>query len=98
MASNGEGTSNVEGTSKRDDTEPTKLKKIYSLRDVVKQVYRDLVEAEIPYRPTDPEYIGSYQRAVTTVIQNMAKRDIEEAEKIVESWNKRGPPLAVQRK
>jgi hypothetical protein len=71
---------------------------LYTLRDVVKQHHRDLVEEEIPYAPTDKQYIGSYQRAVTTVLNNMTKKELKEAEKMVESWNEQGSPADVQRK
>jgi len=85
-------------TVKGGDPKPTKVKPVYSIRDVIKQHYRELVEAEIPYKPTDKEYIGSYQRAVTTVLKNMSEQDVEEAEEIVESWNKQGAPAEVQLK
>jgi hypothetical protein len=80
------------------DPKPTKIKQVYTIRDVVKQHYRERVEAKIPYKPTDKEYIGSYQRAVTTVVNNMSDEDVEEAEEIVELWNKRGAPAEVQLK
>ena len=80
------------------DPKPKKIKQVYSIRDVIKQHYRELVEAEIPYKPTDKEYIGSYQRAVTTILKNMSENDLEEAEKIMESWNKEGAPAEVQLK
>jgi hypothetical protein len=65
---------------------------------VIKQHHRELVEAEIPYKPTDKEYIGSYQRAVTTVLNNMSEKELEEAEEIVDSWNKQGAPAEAQLK
>jgi hypothetical protein len=68
------------------------------LRDVVKQHYRDLVEEEIPYRPNDKQYLGSYQRAVTTVLNKMTESELEDAEKMVERWNELGSPAEVQRK
>lgn len=46
------------------------------------------MEDEIPYKSMDKGYIGSYQRAVTIVPNNMSKEDIEEAEKILDLWNK----------
>ena len=67
-----------------------KLKQVYSIWDVIKQHYQELVEAEIPYKLTNKEYIGSYQCAVTTVLKNMSEKDIEEVEEIVDSWNKQG--------
>lgn len=80
------------------DAKPKKIKQSYTLRDVVKQHHRDLVEKEIPYAPTDKQYIGSYQRAVTTVLNNMTKKELKEAETMVESWNEQGSPADVQLK
>ena len=80
------------------DPKPTKLKQVYTIRDVIKQNHRSLVEAEIPHKSTDKDYIGSYQRAVTAVLKNMAEEDLEEAEEIVELWNKQGAPPEVQLK
>jgi hypothetical protein len=79
-------------------SKPKKTKKFYTIRDVIKQHYADRVGAQIPYKPNEKEYIGSYQRAVTTVLKNMTENDLEEAEKIVESWNAQGAPAEVQLK
>jgi hypothetical protein len=75
-----------------------KLKQIYTIRDVIKQKHKTDVEAEIPYQHGDKKYIGSYQRAVTTVLKNLSKKDMREAEKMVELWNTQGPPSDVQLK
>lgn len=80
------------------DPKPTRLKQIYTIRDVIKQKYKTDIEAEIPYQHGDKEYIGSYQRAVTTVLKNLSKKDVKEAEKMVELWNAQGPPSDVQLK
>jgi hypothetical protein len=80
------------------DPQPKKIKQVYTIRDVIKQHYRDLVEAQISFKPTDKEYIGSYQRAVTTVLKNMTEEEVEEAEEILESWNKQGAPPEIQLK
>ena len=56
------------------DPKPKKVKILYKIRDVVKQEYCDLIEAKILFEPTHKEYIGSYQRAVTTFIDNMKKK------------------------
>lgn len=75
-----------------------KIKQIYTIRDVIKQKYKTEVEAEIPYDHCDKKYIGSYQRAVNTVLKNLSKKDVKEAEKTVELWNAQGPPSDVQLK
>lgn len=80
------------------DARPTKTKQVYTLRDFVNQHHQDLISSEIPYKPTDREYIGSYQRAVTKVMQNMSKEDLREAERILALWNTQGPPSDVQLK
>jgi len=80
------------------DLKPAKLKKVYTIRDVIKSIYQSRVDDEIPYKSTDKEYIGSYQRAVTAVLKNMSKKDLVEAEKILNLWNAEGPPPDVQLK
>jgi hypothetical protein len=80
------------------EAKPKKIKLVYTIRDIIKQQYRELVNEEIPYKPTDKEYIGSYQRAVTTVLKNMTKDQLGEAEKMVEVWNEQGAPLPFQLK
>jgi len=80
------------------DPKPAKLKKVYTIRDVIKSNYQSLVDDEIPYKSTDKEYIGSYQRAVTTVLKNMGKKDLGDAEKTLNLWNTEGPPPDVQLK
>lgn len=87
-----------EATADSGESKPKKIKQVYNIRDVIKQQHRDLVEKEIPYKSTDKEYLGSYQRAVTTVFQNMTESELEEAEKMVELWNKQGAPPEVQLK
>jgi hypothetical protein len=80
------------------ETKPKKVKKIYTIRDVIKQQYQSRVNDEIPFKSTDKEYLGSYQRAVTAVLKNMDEEDLEEAEMILELWNKEGAPSDVQLK
>ena len=80
------------------DQKPAKIKEVYTIRDVIKQRHQALVEVEIPYKPTDKEYFGSYQRAVTTVLENMSKKEVREVEKLVDLWNKEGAPADVQLK
>lgn len=84
-----------------DDVEgpkPKKIKEVYTLRDVIKQHYRELVEAEIPYKSTDKEYLGSYQRAVRTVLTNMDKEELDEVQNILDAWNEQGAPPEDQLK
>jgi hypothetical protein len=88
----------TEATADSGDPKPKKIKQVYKIRDVIKQRHRDLVEAEIPYKSTDKEYLGSYQSAVTTVLQNMTESELEEAEEMVELWNAQGAPAEVQLK
>lgn len=87
-----------ETTVEGGDPKPMKIKQIYTIRDVIKQKYKTEVEAEIPYDHCDKKYIGSYQRAVNTVLKNLSKKDVKEAEKTVELWNAQGPPSDVQLK
>jgi hypothetical protein len=81
-----------------DEVKPTKIKQFYTVRDVVKQNHKELVEAEIPFKSTEKKYIGGYQRAVTNVIAQMGEEDLENLEKIVDLWNEKGAPPEVQLK
>jgi hypothetical protein len=87
-------TSNAEA----EELKPKKMKQQFTIRDVIKQNYKTLIEKEIPFESTDKEYIGSYQRAVTTVLNNMSEEDQDEAQKILDMWNEQGPPPEVQLK
>ena len=80
------------------DPKPVKIKQVYSIRDVIKQNYQDLIQDEIPYNSSDKCYLGSYQRVVTTVQKNMTESDLEEAQKIVDLWNVQGAPSDVKLK
>jgi hypothetical protein len=88
----------TEGAEPAEKPKPRKTKLIYTLRDVIKEHYRNLVEAEIPYKSSDKQYIASYQRAVTTVHEKMTDEDLQEANSILDEWNKDGGPTDVQLK
>jgi hypothetical protein len=81
-----------------DEDVPLKIKEIYTIRDVIKQNMQPEIEKEIPVEKTDKSYIGHYQRAVTTVLGKMNETQLDEAEAVVEAWNKRGAPVDAQRK
>ena len=68
------------------------------MQDVIKQFHQELIMAEIPYKSTDKEYIGSYQRAVTTVQENLSEEDLEQAENMAQLWNEQGASSEVQLK
>ena len=77
---------------------PKKVKWIYTIWDVIKQNYRELVEKKIPFKPNDCKYIGSYQQAVTEVMENMAEEDLSAAEEIAKDWSEQGAPAEVKLK
>jgi hypothetical protein len=77
---------------------PRKVKQTYSFRDVVKNVYKSRVDDEIPFESSNKKYLGRYQSAVTKVLENLTEKEVEETEKIQESWNKYGGPSEVQMK
>jgi hypothetical protein len=77
---------------------PRKAKQLYCIRDVIKQQHRELVEKEIGYETKDPKYLGSYQRAVTAVMDNMTEEDLEAAQQIADDWSEQGAPPEVQLK
>lgn len=75
-----------------------KPKPVYTVRDVLTELYRPAIDAEIALKSTDPDYLGSYQRAVTTVWNNMDDEQAEEVWDLVKEWNKEGAPTAIQLK
>jgi hypothetical protein len=77
---------------------PRKRKQVYTIRDVIKENYRSQIDDQIPYKSGEPEYLGRFQAAVTAVLQNMSEEDLEEAENLVEQWNREGAPSELQLK
>jgi hypothetical protein len=69
---------------------------MYTVRDVIKQKYRSLVDKEIPFHPRTKEYLSRYQRAVTTVLERMDGGERKKVEKLAQSWNEEGAPFEVQ--
>lgn len=65
---------------------------------MIKQKYRELVETHIPYESSDKKYLSSYQQAVTTVLEEMSKDDLEAVQNIVDKWNDQGAPSDLQLK
>ena len=68
--------------SSKPKAKPKKLKQLYTIRDIIKQNHRGLVEDQIPYEANNPKYLGSYQRAVTAVKDNMTEEELADAEEI----------------
>ena len=85
-----------ESKKEAEQSKPKKVKQLYTIRDVIKQNHQELVEEEIPYNPVDSEYIGCYQRAVTTVQNKMTEEELEDAQKVADSWNEEGVPSDIQ--
>jgi hypothetical protein len=83
---------------KSDDITPIKIKELYTVRDVIKQEYSEEILAEIGYKPNEEKFIGNYQRAVTTVYENMSSSELKKAEEIADNWNKLKAPPHVQLK
>ncbi len=81
-----------------DNSKPSKLKQSYKIRDVIKQIHQERIEQEIPHSSNDKQYLSCYQRAVTTVYQNLSNDELKEAEGILDSWNKQGAPFEKQLK
>ena len=84
--------------SDKEEHKPKKVKQNYTIRDVIKQNYQSLIKDKIPFNPKEKEYIGSYQRAVMDVINEMDEDEQKEAERILEEWNKTRGPSGVQLK
>jgi len=84
-------------TSKDSDVpKPKKSKQKYNIRDVIRQLYRDRIEEEIPYDSNDPRHLGAYQKAVSTVHANMTEDELDEAGRTLESWHQEGVPRNMQ--
>ena len=66
-----------DGTQEEPAPKPKKIKKVYTIRDVIIYNHRDLIEAENPMLPGDAKYIGSYQQAVKKVQENMDEDESE---------------------
>jgi hypothetical protein len=79
-------------------SKPRKAKQTYKIRDVIKQLYRERIEEEIPVKTTDKEFIGHYQRAVTTIHENLTTEELNEAEAKLDLWNKEGLPSNLRLK
>ena len=87
-----------DSSKEAESSKPIKLKQKYSLRDVVSNIYRDRIEEEIPFKPTDKGYIGCYQRALTNTIKSLSREELEEAQTTLAAWDGTGPPAHVQLK
>lgn len=65
---------------------------------MIKKKYGDRVKDKIPFQPGETQFVANYQRAVTTVVNEMDDEERKNAEELVDSWNKDGPPGAYQLK
>jgi hypothetical protein len=81
-----------DGTQEEPAPKPKKMKKVYTIRDVIIYNHRDLIEAENPMLPGDAKYIGSYQQAVKKVQENMDEDELSELGKTADLWTKEGAP------
>jgi len=68
------------------------------IREVIQHIHKERIEQEIPVKPNDREFIGHYQRAVTTIHENLTGDQLKEAEDKLELWNKEGLPEDVRLK
>lgn len=87
-------TSTGEGGSAK----PGKVKQVYTIRDVIKNKYQELIEEYNPYKPTDKEFLGSYQKALSKVQEGMSKENLKDVQKIVDLWNSEGASSEVKLK
>ena len=85
-----------DSSKKTESSKPTKAKQTYKIRDVIKKIHRKRIEDEIPVKSNDKDYIGYYQRAVTTIHQNMSREEVKQAEVILDEWNEEGLPHDIQ--
>ena len=80
-----------------DHSQPLKIKQVYNAWDVVMQKYSSRVNKEIPFKPSDKgAYVSRFKNAVTTVLNGLNEKERKEVDKLVETWNKQGPPPDFQ--
>lgn len=89
---------NGETSKKGETSKPRKPKQKYKIRDVIQRVYRERIEELIPVEKSDKDFIGHYQRAVSTVQESLTSEEMEEVEAKMETWNTEGLPQDVQLK
>lgn len=83
----------------QDDVErPKKAKTTYNARDIIKYNHREKIDSEIAMKPNSKRYLGSYQRAVTTILAGMEDEEMEEIQNVVDLWNEEGAPSELQLK
>lgn len=91
-------TTTTEVDVKEDNPKPKKVKMFYGPRDVIKQNYRDKIDEEINLKPNEYGYIRGYQKAVTTILEQLDDDEKEEVQRLVDLWNTEGGPSDVQLK
>ena len=73
---------------------------MYKLRDIVNQIHSRRIKAELfPFKPNDGgPFVSRYQAALSKIIRELTEDELKEAEDLVETWNKQGPPPDFQLK
>ena len=84
--------------SEKGQKKPKKVKMAYTVHNIVKQEYTDVILDKIPIPNSDKSFISHYQQAVTDVIKEMDDETLEKVEGQMEEWNKNGGPSDVQLK
>jgi hypothetical protein len=74
------------------------VKQVYAIRDVIKHKYRVLIDEQNPHQPNEREYLGSYQKALSKVQQDMTEKDLEDLQNIADLWNSEGAPSQMKLK
>jgi hypothetical protein len=78
---------------------PSKYKKVYNERDVVRACYKTKVNSRA-IKKGGPKgskaYIKVYARALSWVIEKLSEADYAKVQKTVKHWNTSGPPPEVQ--
>jgi hypothetical protein len=56
------------------------------------------MDEEISFKPQTKEYLGQYQCAITTVLNQIDGSERKKVEELAQLWNEQGAPHKVQYK
>lgn len=79
---------------------PSRYKKVYTDRDVVKFFYKNAVSTRAEKKGGDRKgskaYLKAYAKALSHVIDKLSEEDYQKVRDTTEEWNSTGPPPHVQ--
>lgn len=79
---------------------PSRYKKVYTERDVVKFFYKqavnDRAEKKSGDRKGSKAYLKAYNKALSYIIEKLTEDDYKKVHDTADEWNSTGPPPHVQ--